>query len=159
MRKQFIRSIIVLIATLSVASFSSAQAPEAKLIDEAGDLPCGDYLGRIDLLLAQTTEAENSIAVVMYYEGKYTERLESGKTRTFLPTSGEVEGRVRWLQHYVLGFRKFPRGKIRFVSGGYRENSSMDLWIVPRGAALPQPSKTVETIKFRKGKPTYFHCV
>ena len=164
MRKLFLGlTFVALSAIFSVLVLSvSAQNREARLIDEVGDMPCGDYEGRLDLLLAQTTETENSIAVVMYYEGKYTERIESKngtRIKISLPTIGEVEGRIRWLQNYVIGFRRFPKEKIRFISGGYRENSSMDLWIVPRGAALPQPSKTVETIKFRKGKPTYFHCV
>lgn len=154
--------LIVVIATF--AMIADAQKPEARLIDEAGDMPCGDYEGRMDLLLAETSSEPSSIAVVVYYEGRYVAPTysKSGKllsSRSVSPTFGEVQGRVRWLQNYVIGFRRFPKEKIRFISGGYREKFSIDTWIVPNGAAHPKPSRTVETMKFRKGEPTYFSCI
>ena len=151
-----------LVATLAFGGIISAQIPQPRLFEEFTDVPCEDVQLRIDLLLSEVANELGSIGAVVFYEGKYkrTEWHRNGKTREswVLPTFAEAYHRIRWIEIY-LNFRGFPKDRIRFVSGGYRDKFTIELWVVPRGARLPTAKPELENVKYRKGKPTEFHCV
>jgi hypothetical protein len=53
----------------------------------------------------------------------------------------------------MINFRRFPKEKVLFISGGFRENHTVELWVVPNGANPPKATPTLESMKYRKGKP------
>jgi|GEM_PF-3030825 len=53
---------------------------------------------------------------------------------------GEVEAHINQLPHYIENFRRFNKGRIAYVNGGFRDKATVVLWIVPPGADLPRPT-------------------
>jgi hypothetical protein len=43
-----------------------------------------------------------------------------------------------------------------FVVAGFRENFTVEFWIVPNGVTPPEPSPTLTKMKYRKGIPAKF---
>ncbi len=152
----------ILIIILVVAWQLHAQPAQPRLFEEFTDVPCGDVQMRVDLLLAEVSSEPDSLGAIVFYEGKYvrTDWRRNGTTRKtwVLPTFAEAHKRIRWIEIY-LNFRGSPKDRIRFVSGGYREKFTIELWVVPIGARLPTARPMLEDMKYRKGKPTEFHCV
>lgn len=153
-----LKFLLLMLLTGTVASFGQ----EPRFIEEFEDVPCEDAMARLDLLFTQVTDEPGSIGAVLFYEGKYrrVDYLRNGTTREswVRPTFGEVYLRMRWLDNYV-NFRNFPKDRIRFVSAGYRNVFTIGLWVVPSGARPPKSTSTLQTIKYRKGKPTDFGCI
>ena len=157
----------ILFVTISIFLFSialSAQPKVPRILDTIPDVPCGDAIARLDYFFTEITdEGPNVIGIAVYDEGNYLQPTyapdgEKIGERPVAPVLGEAQQRIRWLQNYV-NFRNFPKDKIRFVSGGYREHFAIDLWIVSAGSHIPERTPTKEKMKFRKGKFTEFHCV
>lgn len=156
----------IFFVTISILLFLmefTAQSKQPRLFDTIPDVPCGDAIARLDYFFTEITdEGPNEIGIAVYYEGNYLESNyapggEKISERSVAPVLGEVQQRVRWLQNYV-NFRNFPKDKIRFVSGGYRERFAIDLWLVPFSSPVPQPTPTSDRMKYRKGKFTEFYC-
>ena len=141
----------------------TAQSKRPRLFGTIPDVPCEDAMTRLDYFFTEVTnDGPNAIGIAIYYEGnyiksRYTPGGEKISERSVAPADGEVQERVRWLQNYV-NFRNFPKDKIRFISGGYRERFAIDLWIVPVGSPVPEPTPTSDRMKYRKGKFTEFYC-
>jgi hypothetical protein len=55
---------------------------------------------------------------------------------------------------YLVDTRGVDAKRIVVINGGYREEWTAELWIVPKGATPPNPSPTLaaKDIRFRKGK-------
>ena len=158
------RTLLISIYLLVCALSAAAQHSEPRLFESIPDVPCEDAMMRLDLLFAEISNVglNRFIAVAIYYEGNYKERTytRGGKfvrERSVAPVLGEVQQRVRWLQNYT-NFRNFPKDKIRFISGGARDTFGIDLWIVPIGSPLPNPTPSKEKVKYRNGKVTEFYC-
>ncbi|MDQ3685502.1 MAG: hypothetical protein M3430_07850 [Acidobacteriota bacterium] len=79
----------------------------------------------------------NARAYIIGYKGK---RALSKPFRSYLD---QVEN---WL-NFAEGV---PREKIVVIDGGYRDQPIIELWIVPEGAAAPEPSPTFSPKKRRK---------
>lgn len=152
------RTLLVLITILLSISFSIAQRPEPKLIDEFGNVPCDDWLGRMDLFLAELSNFKDRSGLVILYEGKY---IDYSKRRNPLvaPVVGEVNMRANLIRRHFEG-RRFDLGRITFVSGGFRDEHLVELWSIPRGGSYPKPKPTRETVAYRKGSPSdlYASC-
>jgi hypothetical protein len=71
-----------------------------------------------------------------------------------LPRRGEAEARVGYWKPYLTNSARIEDSRIVVVNGGYRENLMAELWIVPSGAKLPEPTPTLteRNIRFRRGK-------
>ena len=117
---------------------------KAELIDE---LPKGanseDRSAKIDYLIIQLQDNPNSKAAVVFYCGKEC-------------YYGEFEAHIRGIKKMKLEVRKFDSSRFVFIYGGYRTESSIQLWIVPSDAGLPLPESDIkfEDVKF-KGKFKY----
>lgn len=55
-----------------------------------------------------------------------------------------------------LANRGFPAERFVFVEAGLRENFTIEIWLVPGGAAPPTLAPTLTEMRFRKGKPRGF---
>jgi len=158
------RILSVTICILLCSTALLAQSERPRLFDTIPDVPCEDAIARLDHFFTEITDkGPDVIGVAIYYEGnyiksRYTPGGEKISERSVAPVDGEVQERVRWLQNYV-NFRNFPKDKIRFVSGGYRESFAIDLWTMPVRAAMPRPTPTLGKMKYRKGEFTHFSCL
>jgi len=153
MKKQFLIFLFLLSFVLSIA----AQTKEARKFDEFSHYYCDDMLARLDYFVNDIMKESNAKGFIIVYEGKYSKQINNRKgeneLKTFLPRFGESTVRTRIMQNYLINFRRFPKEKVLFLSGGFRENHTVELWIVPNGANSPKPTPTLEKIKYRKGKP------
>jgi hypothetical protein len=129
------------------------------------EMNCEDAMVGLDLLFSEISSngIDNHRAVAIYYEGdhrqaRYTRGGELKSERVVPPVFGEVQNRVRWLQNYV-NFRRFPKERIAFLSGGYRKRLAIDLWIVPDDSPGPKPETDVDAVKFRRGSFSSFSCL
>jgi hypothetical protein len=130
----------------------NAQRVDARLIDEFERYNCEDFIGRLDSFLAELTVNDGARGVIVLYEGKYP-RFGESQTVMVPPVFGEVHSRFVLFRIHIQA-RNFDIGRIIFISGGFRENHYGEFWLVPRGSALPTPKPTLQTMRYRKGKPT-----
>ncbi len=104
---------------------------------------------RIDNFLYEVNKDKNSKGVLVLF---------CGKTCQY----GEVEAHIRGIK-FKLKFRGVNTNDYPILIGGYREETSVEFWIVPENACLPIPKSTVniEDVKFKgafKRKIVPYEC-
>ena len=156
MRKTIIG--FVFIIGLSVTGLT--QTKEARMIDKVESYTCEEMKARLDNFGNAVNGEPNSLGYVIVYEGKYGKyvytRNNKSKFKFFLPTFGEAVYRTQQMQKYFFAFRGFSKQQFLFIDGGFRENSSVEFWIVPKTATAPKPTQTLKEAVYRKGKPIEF---
>jgi hypothetical protein len=143
------RTILLIIIFLLPAN---AYSQEAFKLDEFGNLPCDDYLGRMDSIFAESERNPTAKLYILLYEGKvptYNERTK--RTELKRPIVGLAEARIRSIKRYA-DYRGFPKERLAFMKAGFRDESAFEAWIVPPGVTPPTPSKTVPKMRYRPGK-------
>lgn len=153
------KSKILLVIALGIFSVNAfAQSGEARKVDNFGYLPCGDFMGHLDAALSEQFYNPGSKIYVLYYEGKYhrsnvwNKKLKRFETKLVAPRQGNA---LKFAKEVVLyaKSRKFDVNKIVLVNGGHREELTLEMWIVPNGAAAPRAAPTVDKkdVIFSKG--------
>lgn len=152
------KKILVWMFTIWLFS-TNAFAQEAKLFDETGNLSCEVFLANLDIFASEVNKADtNSVGYIISYEGKYQKSVYD-KNRKFmkyqyvLPMFGESNERTYTMMNYIINFRGFPKEKLVFVNGGFRENYTVQFWVVPKLEKPPKIEPTLKNIKYRKGIP------
>lgn len=158
MIKQFTYFLVLLPLVFSV----SAQTDKATKIDEFGYLDCDNLMMRVYHAFLESKKVENSKIYVIYYEGKHLDLNSSvydkkaGKyERKFLnPRRGDALRRANDIRDYLTNYSDFSDESLVFADGGYRNEFSLEIWILPKGAELPKSTPTLREreVKFRKGK-------
>jgi hypothetical protein len=122
--------------------------------DEFGDINCEDEMARLDNFAVQLQNDPSSKGLIVFYGGR--------RFRGQLPKQGEAEARAARLKPYLVERRGIPTDTVMIVGWGYTEDWRVQLWIVPRGASIPDRLITIpfKDIKFRKGKvnPRDYRC-
>jgi len=136
-----------------------AQSKESVPIDEFGSVNCEDYLARMDNVILQAANNVDSKIYVLVYEGKVSryvyERRGKSRIQVSDPEVGLANARIVSMKKY-LAFKKYDDRKFVFLSAGYRENFTVEIWLVPDNAKKPVPRATVAKMNYRKGKPSGF---
>ena len=57
---------------------------------------------------------------------------------------GQVEKLMTRAREYLVTQRGIDASRFTVVNGGFREEDSVELWIVPSGAAPPRATPTVQ---------------
>jgi len=150
------RHVYILFLLLSFAFSVSAQEKEARKIDEFGKLGCDDYLARMDNAINEASNNPTSTVYILIYEGKEM-KYNSRKRKDELvnPVSGSAKAKIDSIKKYV-SLRKFPIKNFAFIESGFREESAIEIWIVPKGVLPPKPTPTLTNLKYRKGKAQGF---
>ena len=138
-----------LIATLSVDDGSSdptcrqtaqaismVAAEEKKIIvarefDECNNCTFDDQKARLDNLAVELQNDPTTHAYVIAYGGR-TSPIR------------QVERLMTRARDYLTHERAIDDSRITIVNGGFREGDSVELWIVPSGAAPPRATPTVQ---------------
>ncbi|MEQ1765461.1 MAG: hypothetical protein ABL984_20195, partial [Pyrinomonadaceae bacterium] len=118
-------------STSQSSTISVAQNVQARKFDEFNYLgPAKLEAERLDNFAIELQNDPTASAHIILYLGR------KGLPGALKPWSGQTVG------HLVK--RGIDKARISVADGGYRENGSMEVYIVPNGAALPDPSPTVD---------------
>ena len=114
-------------------------AGPAKKLDEFGALAEDKEKERLDAFMSNVTEKEH--AYIFVYAGRTSPR-------------GQASSGIKRIRAYLLKAGT-PSDRLVTIDGGYREEISHELWLVPIGAESPRSSPTVSSkdIVFPKTTP------
>jgi hypothetical protein len=136
----------------SVPAFSQ----ESQKIDEFENIPCDDYLARMDYAMVKASDNPSSTIYVLIYEGrelKYNSR--KNKNELVYPNFGSAKAKISSMKKYVAS-REFPVERFTFVNAGFRKNLAVEIWLRSTGETPPKPTPTLTKMKYRKGKASGF---
>lgn len=163
------RATVILIFILFLAFSLVAQSKEPRLIDEFAVVPCGDMMARLDSLWAEWRNDKAERIVVVFYGRRFARTVERRNGRevlVLLPT--HPEDGLNWakgIPKYLIARHRSAwdeevsvlEQQIQLIDGGFREDLSAELWLVPPGAADPSPTPTIKRsdIKFGAKRPRH----
>jgi hypothetical protein len=147
MKRKTFSIFLILLSVICV----SAQEIEAYKFTELSSLWRSETLREVDRFLFELIDNPQAKGFVIFYEGKYA--CNSEKTKMLLPRYGETACRVQAVRNHIKLRRTFPIDRILFIDGGFREEQTIEFWIVPKQAELPKPGPTLDNMQYRKGKP------
>ncbi len=115
-------------------------SPTRKL-DEYGDISWNDERARLDNFTIELQSSPTAEGYMTCYGGR-------------VGRAGEAMRRCRRAKNYVSGYRGIDAARLVTVDGGYREDLTVELWVVPPGATPPSVTPTVNPreVRFVKGK-------
>lgn len=126
-------------------------------MQEFETIGCDEYLNRMDIAIAASQNNPSATIYVFVYEGKELKyNYRKSRTENMPPTFGLAKAKISSMKKYISMVRKFPLERFAFIKAGYRENLTVEMWVVPNGETPPEPSPTLAKIKYRKGKSAGF---
>jgi hypothetical protein len=128
----------------SAQSVAVVTAPERKVIvsrefDECDNCTFDDQKARLDNLAVELQNDPSTRAYIIAYGGRYS-------------PLAQVEVLMKRARDYIVEQRGIDGSRLTVVNGGFREDDSVELWVVPAGAAPPRATPTVQAgeVKPRK---------
>ena len=125
-------------------SVAVVTAPERKVIvarefDECNNCTFDDQKARLDNLAVELQNDPSTTAYIIAYGGRHS-------------PLAQVEVLMKRARNYMVDQRGIDASRLVIVNGGFREADSVELWIVPSGAAAPRATPTVQAgdVKGRK---------
>lgn len=112
----------------------------AREFDECNSCTFDDQKARLDNLAVELQNDPSTRAYILAYAGR-------------MSPLGQVEKLMNRSRDYLITQRGIDASRIVVVNGGFREEDSVELWIVPSGAAAPKPTPTVQMGDVNPGKP------
>ena len=130
----------------SAQSVAVVKALERKVIvarefDECDNCTFDDQKARLDNLAVELQNDPSTRAYIIAYGGRYS-------------PLAQVEILMKRARDYMVDQRNIDASRLVIVNGGFREDDSVELWVVPAGAAAPRATPTVQAgeVKPRKGR-------
>ncbi len=105
--------------------------PIARKFDEYGNIAFNDEKARLDNFAIQLQNEPGSQGYIIAYAGRRAR-------------AGEAQARADRAKDYLVNTRGIDPGRIVTVDGGYREDLTVELWIVPSGAIAPTAAPTLQ---------------
>jgi hypothetical protein len=142
-------AIAICFAAWAVVALSvSSASVEARKLMEFGNIGWEDEMSRLDYLDSKLREEPESIAYIIVYGARRGDRR------------GETQARIACIRDYMLNRRGISNDRIVVTKGGYREESTVELWLAARGDRKPEATPTVapQDVRFRKGKIRDWRC-
>jgi hypothetical protein len=102
----------------------------ASEFDECNNCTFDDQKARLDNLAVDLQNDPSKRAYIIAYGGRMS------------PLS-QVEVLMSRARDYLITQRQIDASRLTVVNGGFREEDSVELWIVPSGAAPPRATPTV----------------
>jgi hypothetical protein len=115
----------------------SMVAPEQKKIivarefDECNNCTFDDQKARLDNLAVELQNDPSTSGYIIAYGGR-------------MSPIGQVERLMTRAQEYLIKQRGIDGSRLVVINGGFREEDSVELWLVPSGAAPPRATPTVQ---------------
>ncbi|HKG58627.1 MAG TPA: PEGA domain-containing protein [Pyrinomonadaceae bacterium] len=111
----------------------------AREFDECNNCTFDDQKARLDNLAVELQNDPTTRAYIIAYGGR-------------MSPVGQVEKLMNRAREYMVTQRGIDASRLSVVNGGYREEDSVELWIVPSGAAVPQATPTVQAGEVKRRK-------
>jgi hypothetical protein len=118
-------------STSSSCTVSFGRIATARKIDEYGNIRFNDEKARLDNFAIELQNDPTSQGYLICYGGR------RGK-------AGEAQRRCDRAKDYLTSTRGIDASRIVTVDGGYREDLTVELWLVPSGANPPTASPNVD---------------
>lgn len=109
---------------------------EAREYDVCCNCSFDDQKARLDNLAVEMQNDPSASAYIVSYGGRTSRTGEADRLGT----------RAR---DYLVNKRGIDGARVVVVNGGYREEDCVEMWIVPRGAEVPQPRPTLQPSDIR----------
>lgn len=103
----------------------------AQEFDECNSCSNDDQKARLDNLAVELQNDPSTRAYIFAYGGR-------------MSPLGQVEKLMSRARDYLVTQRGIDASRLVVVNGGFREEDSVELWIVPSGAAAPKATPTVQ---------------
>ena len=100
-------------------------------VDEYGPIRRNDEKARLDNFAIALQNAPGAQGYIIAYGGR------RGR-------EGEAQARANFARDYLVTTRGIDASRIVTVDGGFREEASTELWLVPQGATPPTASPTLQ---------------
>lgn len=153
---------LILICLFTLTSSVFAQTETAGKFEEFGDTNCEEYLARMDNVIFAAANNPSSKIYVFVYEGKlkkYEYKKDGSYTvKSVFPQYGLANAKIRSMKKKISPLRSSSAEGFVFVKAGFRENFTVEFWLVPAGAAPPQATPNLTKMRYGKGKP-YGFCL
>lgn len=113
----------------------------AQEFDECNSCSLNDQKARLDNLAVELQNDPSTRAYIIAYGGR-------------MSPLGQGQKLMSRAREYLVSHRALDASRLTVVNGGFREEDSVELWLVPSGAAAPQPTPTVQMgdVKSRRKK-------
>lgn len=103
----------------------------AREFDECVSCSYDDQKARLDNLAVELQNDPTTRAYIIAYGGR-------------MSPIGQVELLMSRARDYLIGQRGIDASRVVVINGGFREEDSVELWMVPSGAAAPRATPTVQ---------------
>ena len=103
----------------------------AREFDECNNCTFDDQKARLDNLAVELQNDPSAHAHIIVYGGKTS-------------PIGQVDRLMTCARDYLVNERGIDSSRIVVVNGGFRESDTVELWVVPTGAAAPRATPTVQ---------------
>jgi len=111
----------------------------AREFDECVNCTFDDQKARLDNLAVELQNDPSTRAYIIAYGGR-------------MSPVGQVEKLMSRARDYIVKQRGIDASRLVVVNGGFREEDSVELWVVPSGAAAPQATPTVQAGEIKRRK-------
>jgi hypothetical protein len=127
-------SLLLLLTEPSLASYD-------RLFDQYGNLSCKDEIVRLDNLVSATKDVSDYIIYIFVYAGQDNRQ-------------DIAEARLIRIKNYLVNKRGLDINRMRFETGGYREDFTVEVFLLPSSDTPPTANPTVspKEVRFREGK-------
>ncbi|MCA1616404.1 MAG: PKD domain-containing protein, partial [Acidobacteria bacterium] len=115
-------------------------APTPSKFDEYGNIPRNDVKARLDNFANELQANPGSQGYIIAYGGR-------------VGPAGEAQRRADFARDYLVNNRQIEAGRLVTIDGGFKEEATTELWIVPTGAPPPTASPTVDPSEVRTTRP------
>jgi hypothetical protein len=103
----------------------------AQEFDECNSCSYDDQKARLDNLAVELQNDPTTRAYILAYGGR-------------MSPLGQVEKLMSRARDYFITQRGIDASRLVVINGGFREEDSVELWIVPSGASAPRATPTVQ---------------
>jgi hypothetical protein len=115
-------------------------APTPFQFDTYGNIPRNDVKARLDNFANALQENPGAQGYIIAYGGR----------RGY---AGEAQRRADFARDYLVNTRGIDAGRLVTIDGGFREEATTELWIVPAGATPPTASPNVDPSEVQTIRP------
>ena len=109
----------------------------AREFDECNNCTFDDQKARLDNLAVELQNDPSTRGYVIAYGGR-------------MSPLGQVEKLMSRARDYLVTQRGIDASRVEVVNGGFREEDSVELWLVPSGASAPRPTPTVQASEIKQ---------
>ncbi|MCA1641245.1 MAG: PKD domain-containing protein [Acidobacteria bacterium] len=108
--------------------------------DTYGNIPRNDVKARLDNFANELQNQPGSQGYIIAYGGRRG-------------PAGEAQRRADFAKDYLVNTRGIDAGRLVTIDGGFKEEATTELWIVPTGATPPTASPTVDASEVKTTRP------